>query len=108
MLSGNRPNLSALFLAALPATAAAQSLDANPQMQSARAQLTGSEEKRRQALANFGPVGTVSYGYQRTDAKVWSPDSIAMVRPSQSFGQVISRPKDVNSARPTASQSLMR
>jgi outer membrane protein TolC len=50
-------------------------LAANPQMQSARAQILGAEEGRRQALANFGPVGTVSYGYQRTDAKVWSPDS---------------------------------
>lgn len=50
-------------------------LAANPQMQSARAQILGAEEGRRQALANFGPVGTVSYGYQRTDARVWSPDS---------------------------------
>lgn len=45
-------------------------LDANPQMQSARATLSGSEESRRQALANFGPVGTVSYAFQRTDAQV--------------------------------------
>ncbi|MFP5258363.1 MAG: TolC family protein [Acidobacteriota bacterium] len=45
-------------------------LDANPQMQSARATLSGSEESRRKALANFGPVGTVSYAFQRTDATV--------------------------------------
>jgi outer membrane protein TolC len=50
-------------------------LAANPQMQSARAQILGAEEGRRQALANFGPVGTVSYGYKRTDARVWSPSS---------------------------------
>lgn len=50
-------------------------LAANPQMQSARAQILGAEEGRRQALANFGPVGTVSYGYQRTDGKIWSPDT---------------------------------
>ncbi len=50
-------------------------LAANPQMQSARAQILGAEEGRRQALANFGPVGTVSYGYQRTDGQIWSPSS---------------------------------
>ncbi|WP_428562705.1 MAG: TolC family protein [Solidesulfovibrio sp. DCME] len=44
-------------------------LDANPQMQSARALLSGSEEVRRQAMANFGFVGTVSYTFQRTDAE---------------------------------------
>jgi|GEM_PF-218396 len=44
-------------------------LEANPQMQSARSALSGSEESRRQALANFGPVGTVSYAFQRTDAQ---------------------------------------
>jgi len=46
-----------------------RSIDANPQMQSARAAFAGSEESRRQALANFGPVGTVSYSFQRTDAQ---------------------------------------
>ncbi len=55
---------------------AQRGLDANPQMQSARALYTGSEQSRRQALANFGPVGTVSYGYQRTDAQVYSPTSV--------------------------------
>ena len=50
-------------------------LAANPQMQSARAQILGAEEGRRQAMANFGPVGTVSYGYQRTDAQIWSPST---------------------------------
>ncbi len=50
-------------------------LDANPQMQSARAALSGSEQSRRQALANFGPVGTVSYAFQRTDAQVISTNS---------------------------------
>ena len=45
-------------------------LDANPQMQSARALLSGSEEARRQAISNFGFVGTVSYAFQRTDAQV--------------------------------------
>lgn len=54
---------------------AQRGLDANPQMQSARAQLSGSEESRRQALANFGPVGTVSYAFQRTDAQVISTNS---------------------------------
>lgn len=44
-------------------------LDANPQMQSARALLSGSEEQRRQAMSNFGFVGTVSYAFQRTDAE---------------------------------------
>ncbi|UJX41864.1 TolC family protein [Desulfovibrio sp. JY] len=44
-------------------------LDANPQMQSARATLSGAEESRRQAMANFAPVGTVSYTFQRTDAE---------------------------------------
>lgn len=44
-------------------------LDANPQMQSARALLSGSEDTRRQAMANFGFVGTVSYTFQRTDAE---------------------------------------
>jgi outer membrane protein TolC len=44
-------------------------LDANPQMQSARALLSGSEEQRRQAMSNFGFVGTVSYAFQRTDAQ---------------------------------------
>ncbi len=50
-------------------------LEANPQMQSARAALSGAEESRRQALANFGPVGTVSYAFQRTDAQVISTNS---------------------------------
>ncbi|OLN27918.1 hypothetical protein DVDV_1883 [Desulfovibrio sp. DV] len=54
-----------------------RSLEANPQMQSARATLSGSEEYRRQALANFGPVGTVSYAFQRTDAKVVSSTTLA-------------------------------
>ena len=44
-------------------------LDANPQMQSARAALSGAEQSRRQALANFGPVGTVSYTFQRSDGQ---------------------------------------
>lgn len=46
-----------------------RSLDANPQMQSARSSASGAEESRRQALANFGPVGTVSYGYTRTEGQ---------------------------------------
>ncbi|QLA21320.1 TolC family protein [Desulfolutivibrio sulfoxidireducens] len=50
-------------------------LAANPQMQSARAQILGAEEGRRQSLANFGPVGNISYGYQRTDGSVWAPSS---------------------------------
>ena len=54
-------------------------LDANPQMQSARAVLSGSEESRRQALANFGPVGTVSYAFQRTDAKVVGSTSLSLI-----------------------------
>jgi len=54
---------------------AQRGLDANPQMQSARSLLSGSEESRRQALANFGPVGTVSYSFQRTDAQVISTNS---------------------------------
>ncbi|WP_300159756.1 TolC family protein [Solidesulfovibrio sp.] len=45
-------------------------LDANPQMQSARALLAGSEDSRRQAMSNFGFVGTVSYAFQRTDSQV--------------------------------------
>jgi outer membrane protein TolC len=53
-------------------------LEANPQMQSARATLSGSEETRRQALANFGPVGTVSYAFQRTDAKVVGSTTLSM------------------------------
>lgn len=57
---------------------AQRSLDANPQMQSARAQLTGSEDKRRQALANFGPVGTVSYSFQRVDAQVVGSTSLSL------------------------------
>ncbi|MHC1791399.1 TolC family protein [Solidesulfovibrio sp.] len=53
-------------------------LEANPQMQSARATLSGSEESKRQALANFGPVGTVSYAFQRTDAQVVGSASLSM------------------------------
>jgi outer membrane protein TolC len=52
-----------------------RSVDAYPQMQSARAAFSGSEESRRKALANFGPVGTVSYSFQRTDAQVISTNS---------------------------------
>jgi outer membrane protein TolC len=47
-----------------------RSLDANPQMQSARSSASGAEQGRRQAMANFGPVGTISYGTLRTDAQV--------------------------------------
>ena len=57
---------------------AQRGLDANPQMQSARAVLSGSEETRRQALANFGPVGTVSYAFQRTDAQVIASNSVSV------------------------------
>jgi outer membrane protein TolC len=57
---------------------AQRGLDANPQMQSARATLSGTEELRRQALANFGPVGTVSYTFQRTDARVNTATTLSM------------------------------
>ncbi len=53
-------------------TSVQRSLDANPQMQSARSSASGAEESRRQALANFGPVGTVSYGYTRTEGQAIS------------------------------------
>lgn len=46
-----------------------RSLDANPQMQSVRASASGAEESRRQAMANFGPVGTVSYSVARYDGQ---------------------------------------
>ena len=49
-----------------------RSLDANPQMQSVRASASGAEEGRRQAMANFGPVGTVSYSVSRYDGQVSS------------------------------------
>ena len=57
---------------------AQRSLDAYPQMQSVRAALSSSEESRRQALANFGPVGTVSYAFQRTDAEVITTTSSSL------------------------------
>ena len=41
-------------------------------MQSARSSASGAEESRRQALANFGPVGTVSYGYTRAEGQAIS------------------------------------
>ncbi|MFZ5813316.1 MAG: TolC family protein [Thermodesulfobacteriota bacterium] len=50
-------------------------LAANPQMQAARAQILGAREGKRAALANFGPVGTVSYSYQRTDGSIWYPSA---------------------------------
>ncbi len=53
-----------------------RSLDANPQMQSARALYAGSEQSRRQSLANFGPVGTVSYSYKRVDTQTYKTGSI--------------------------------
>jgi len=46
-----------------------RSLDANPQMQSARASAQSAESGRRQAMANFGAVGTVSYSTQRADGQ---------------------------------------
>lgn len=49
---------------------AQRGLDANPQMQSVRASASGAEEARRQALANFGPVGTVSYSVNRYDGQI--------------------------------------
>jgi len=49
---------------------AQRGLDANPQMQSVRASASGAEEGRRQALANFGPVGTVSYSVNRYDGQI--------------------------------------
>jgi outer membrane protein TolC len=52
-----------------------RSLDAYPQMQSVRYALSGSEDSRRQALANFGPVGTVGYAFQRIDAQSISSSS---------------------------------
>lgn len=55
-----------------------RSLDANPQMQSARALLSGAEQSRRQAMANFGAVGTVSYSFQRTDAQIISTNSVSV------------------------------
>ncbi len=55
-----------------------RSLDAYPQMQSARATLSGAEQSRRQAMANFGPVGTVSYAFQRTDAETISTNSVSL------------------------------
>jgi len=47
----------------------ARALAANPQMQSVRAAFTGTAASRSQALANFGPVGTVAYTFQRTDTR---------------------------------------
>lgn len=47
-----------------------RSLDAYPQMQSARASAQSAEQGRRQALSNFGAVGTVSYSAQRADGQV--------------------------------------
>ncbi|EHJ48198.1 outer membrane efflux protein [Solidesulfovibrio carbinoliphilus subsp. oakridgensis] len=57
---------------------AQRGLDANPQMQSARAILSGAEQQRRQAMANFGAVGTVSYTFQRTDAQVISQNAVTI------------------------------
>lgn len=59
-----------------------RALFANPQMESARRVISGAEQGRRQALANFGPVGTVSYGYQRTDAQVFGTSSMSVTDPT--------------------------
>lgn len=63
-----------------------RALDANPQMESARRLISGSEEARRQAMANFGPTGTVSYGYQRVDGEVYSTGSTTVADPTSSTG----------------------
>lgn len=59
-----------------------RALFANPQMESARRVISGAEQGRRQALANFGPVGTVTYGYQRTDAQVFGSSSLSVTDPT--------------------------
>lgn len=44
-----------------------RALKSNPQIQAAKAQLRGAEEGRRKSLADFGPVGTASYGVTLVD-----------------------------------------
>jgi len=56
----------------------ARALAANPQMRSVRTAFAGSEEARRQALANFGPVGTATYAFKRTDSQVHSTKSLTL------------------------------
>lgn len=53
-----------------------RSLDAYPQMQSIAIRLTGSEDSRRRALANFGPVGTVGSSFQRSDGQAISSSTL--------------------------------
>ncbi len=44
-----------------------RALDANPQLQAAQAAIVSAEQGRRKAMADFGFVGTVSYGYSNNN-----------------------------------------
>lgn len=63
--------------------AVTRALTANPRMQDVRAVLSGRQASRRQALADFGPVGTVSYVFRRTDSR--SHTTQRLVTPQGSF-----------------------
>ena len=88
------------------AQSVARALAANPQMQSIRAAYAAIEDTRRQALANFGPVGTVSYSFQRTDSRVNANKSVTLPSGSVTYHALTGRWQNTYTLQLAATQPL--